>query len=96
MHMFKFAATGAIALSMIGTTSAIAAQPSRSAAAVPASAPVTAQNLRTSTPLKRASSQSDEGTPAVGYVLAAVVAAGIVAAAVAGTSDNSSTPSSPG
>jgi len=98
MRLFNFAAAGVTALSMMAATSAVAAQPIRSAAAVPTRATVTAANFRTATPLRSKSNQSDGDSPALGYVLAAVVAAGIVGATVAATSDNHhhQTPASPG
>jgi hypothetical protein len=97
MRSFKFAAAGVIAVSMIATTSAMAAQPLRSAGALP-DAPM-ATNLRVATPLAHKSNQSDGGSPALGYVLAAVIAAGIVGGTVAAVSDDNhhhKTPSSPG
>jgi len=96
MRLIKFAAAGAIAVSMIATTSAIAAQPMRSAGALP-NAPV-ASNLRVATPLAHKSNQSDGGSPALGYVMAAVIAAGIVGGTIAATNDDHHhrTPASPG
>jgi len=92
MRLFKLAAAGAIAVSMIGTTGAMAAQPLRSANA-PAAA-----NLRIATPLAHKSNQSDGGSPALGYVMAAVIAAGIVAGTVTAVNDDNhhKTPASPG
>lgn len=99
MRVFKLAAAGAAAASMIAATGAIAAQPVRSAAAMPTTAQsVPINNFRTATPLKRKSSQAEDGAPILGYVLGAVVLAGTVAATIVG-SDNSSDyvyPSSPG
>jgi hypothetical protein len=97
MRVFKLAAAGAIAVSMIAATSATAAEPMRSLSALPAGSMVTAKNFRTATPLKNRSNQSDGTSPAVGYVLAAVMGAGIIAATIAATDDDSKTPpSSPG
>lgn len=96
MRLFKLAAGGSAAIAMLMTAGIAAAQPTRSASALPtANTLVTAKNFRAATPLKRKSSQSDEGIPAVVYVAAAVVAAGIV---IAGTSGggHSNGPSSPG
>ena len=98
MRVFKLAAAGAIAVSMVAATSAMAAQPVRSTSALPNGPMVTAQNFRTATPLKHKSNQSDGSSPVIGYVLAAVVGAGIVAAAIEGTDNDNNyrTPSSPG
>lgn len=97
MRLLTYAASGVALLSMAGTTGAMAAQPTRSATALPASV-VTASNFRAATPLRYKSNQSDGDSPVLGYALAAVVAAGIVGATVAATSDNHHhrTPSSPG
>jgi hypothetical protein len=76
-------------------TGAAAAGPTRSGAAI--SAAPTAASLRGATPLKHVSRQSDAGSPALGYALAAVVGAGIIAAVIVGTKNDSKTPpSSPG
>jgi hypothetical protein len=96
MCLLNYAAAGVIAVSMMGASSAIAAQPIRAATALPANATVPVNGLRTATPLKHASRQSDGGSPAIGYVMAAVVGAGIIAATIAATDDDSSTPASPG
>ena len=97
MRLFKLAAGGMFVASTIAATAAMAAQPMRSASALPGGATVTAANFRTATPLRHKSDQSDGGAPVLGYALAAVVAGGIVAAAIAGTDNHRATaPSSPG
>jgi len=99
MRLFKGATSGAIILSMLAATGAMAA-PTRSATAIPAvqKAPVT--GVRTAATLKHASRQSDD-SPVVGYVLAGIMGAGIIAATIVGTDNDSDyppirTPSSPG
>ncbi|MBY8829373.1 hypothetical protein K7G81_14695 [Hephaestia sp. CMS5P-6] len=98
MRLMKFAMAGTAAASMLVASGAIAAGPVRSAAAVPAvqSAPV--NGVRAAPALKHRSSQSDEGTPVLGYALAGVFAAGLVAATIVATdhSSDSTPPSSPG
>lgn len=87
MRVFTWGMASAIAVSMVAT-SAIAAQSTRSAVALPsATAPVS--GVRAATPLKRTSSQSDGGSPVVGYVLAAIVGAGVIAATIEGTDNDS-------
>jgi hypothetical protein len=95
MRVFKQTLAGAVCLSMLAGTSAMAASPTRSAVALPAqSAPVS--GVRSATPLKHTSNQSD-GSPAIGYALAGIVAAGIVGAVIIGTDNDSDyrTPTSP-
>jgi hypothetical protein len=94
MRLFKFAAAGACAASMVAASAAVAAPTTHSAAAL---APTQA-SLRTSTKLAHKSHQSEGGSQALGYGLAAVVAAGIVGAVIIGTdnSNNYKTPASPG
>lgn len=82
MRLFKFGMVGAVAASLAVATSAMAAGPSGSTAA-----PVS--GVRTATTLKHASKQSDGSSAAIGYGLAAIVGAGIIAATIEGT-DNSS------
>jgi len=99
MRLFKLAVGGGAAVAMLATAGVAAAQPTRSVSALPsANALVTTKDFRAATPLKRKSSQSDDGIPAVGYVAAAVVAAAIVTAAVTSSNDNKTTgnPASPG
>ena len=96
MGVLKWGAVGAIAVSMVAS-SAFAADVSRSAQALPGAQAAPTAGVRTAAPLKHKSNQSGDGA-AAGYVLAAVVGAGIVAAAIVG-SDNDSDyhqPSSPG
>jgi hypothetical protein len=99
MRLFKFAAAGAMAVSLVAATGASAAQSASSAAAlaVPA-APV--NGVRSAAPIKHASKQSEGGSAFLGYGLAAVVLGGVVAATIAGTDKNSdyppATPASPG
>lgn len=87
MRFLKGATSGAIVISMLAATGAMAA-PTRSATAMPTnqSAPVT--STRTATQLQGASSQSD-GTPVLGYVLAGIMGAGIIAATITATNDDS-------
>jgi len=99
MRLLKYAVAGAMATSLVVATGASAAGPTRSAAALSVQqAPVS--GVRTAAAIKHASKQSDEGSPALGYGLAAVVFAGVVAATVFGTKNDSdyppATPSSPG
>jgi len=97
MRLFKLTAGGSAAIAMLMTAGIAAAQPTRSVSAMPAANTlVTATNFRAATPLKRKSSQSDEGVPVVGYVAAAVVAAAIVVAGTSSSSGHSNGPSSPG
>ena len=99
MRLLKLAVTGVMAVSFVAATGASAAQTARSASAIPASsAPVT--GVRSATPIKHASKQSDGSSAALGYGLAAVVLGGVVAATIAGTDNGSdyppATPASPG
>ncbi|MGN6271340.1 MAG: hypothetical protein ACTHM0_15760 [Sphingomonas sp.] len=96
MRLLKFTLAGAIAVSTLAT-SAIAAPPTGSTGARPSAqhAPVT--GLRSATPIRHASSQSDEGSPVLGYALEGVVAAGLVAATIVALDDDSNShPASPG
>lgn len=97
MNLLKTAAVGAIALSMTAT-SAMAAQPTGPAAALAVGSTAPVKNVRTATTLRHGSNQSDGDSPVVGYVLAALVGAGIIAATIAGTDNdnNYKTPASPG
>lgn len=96
MHILKTIAVSMIAVS-VGATSAFAAPPVRSAHAVPAAYTAPVSGVRVATPLKHRSAQSDGSSPALGYALAAVVGAGIIAAVIAGTdNDSHSRPSSAG
>ncbi|TPG38609.1 hypothetical protein EAH79_15945 [Sphingomonas koreensis] len=97
MRVFKFAAAGATALSMVIASSAIAA-PTRSAAALPSAQNAPVSGIRAATPIKRKSSQSDGSSAALGYGLAAIVLAGIVVGTVTAVDDNNSNnnASSPG
>lgn len=91
MRALKYSLAGVIAASTLAATSAIAATPTRSTLAIPTAqhAPVT--GLRTATPLGSASSQSDEGSPVLGYLLEGVVAAGVIAATIVATDNDSKT-----
>jgi hypothetical protein len=96
MRLFKVAAAGASAASMLIASSALAAQPVRASQSMPVAAPTMAA-LRTATPLKHKSLQAEGGAPVLGYALGAVVLAGIVAAGIAGSDNGSDAPpSSPG
>ena len=97
MGVLKWGAAGAIAVSMVAS-SAFAAEPSRSAQALPQAQSAPISGVRSAAPLHRKSQQSDAGSPAIGYALAAVVGAGIVAATIVGTDNDSDyhQPSSPG
>lgn len=92
MRLFKLAVAGAMAVSVVTATAASAAQSANSAAPV--------SGIRAATPIKHASKQSDGGSPALGYGLAAVVLGGVVAATIAGTHKDKNyppaTPASPG
>jgi len=90
MRLLKGATSGAVVMSMLAATGAMAA-PTRSATAMPVvhKAPVT--GVRTAASLNGASSQSD-GTPVLGYVLAGIMGAGIIAAAIEGTDNDSNYP----
>ncbi|MGN6375842.1 MAG: hypothetical protein ACTHMG_09835 [Sphingomonas sp.] len=94
MRFFKLAAAGATAASMMLASSAIAARPTSSAALL---APV--KGVRSATALKHKSNQAGDSA-AIGYVLAAGMAAGIVYATIEGTKNDSHyppvTPASPG
>jgi hypothetical protein len=99
MRVFKLAMAGAMAVSVVATTGATAAQTTRSTSALPtSSAPV--NGVRSATPIKYSSKQSDDGSSFLGYGLAAVVLGGVVAATIAGTDKDSdyppATPASPG
>lgn len=91
MRMLKSILAGAVAISTIAATSAVAAGPTRSATALPGARYAPVNGVRTATPLQRASSQSDSGSPALGYVLAGVFAVGLVAATIAATDNDSKT-----
>lgn len=91
MRVFKYILAGAVAVSTIAATSAIAAGPTRSAVALPSAQYAPVNGVRTATPLHRASSQSDDHSPALGYVLAGVFAVGLVAATIAATDNDSDT-----
>jgi hypothetical protein len=97
MRLSRYVMAVAAAASMAAATGAVAASPTRSAVALSSfqKAPVT--GLRTATPLKHKSSQADGDSPALGYILAAVVGAGIVTATIVATDDDSdASPVSPG
>ncbi len=100
MRLTKYAVAGATAVSMLMATAAVAATPMRASQAMPAlqHQPLPVNGVRSAAPLKRASYQSDGGTPVLGYVLAGVFAAGLVAATITATDDGSDStpPSSPG
>lgn len=91
MRVFKYILAGAVAVSTMVATSAIAAGPTRSAVALPSAQYAPVNGVRTATTLQRASSQSDGDSPALGYVLAGVFAVGLVAATIAATDNNSKT-----
>ncbi|TPG20914.1 hypothetical protein EAH87_06085 [Sphingomonas koreensis] len=88
MRVLKFGLVGATLLSIAATSGAIAAEPLRSAAALPGVQKAPVSGVRAVTPLKRKSSQSDGASPALGYGLAAVIAAGIVVGTVTAVDDN--------
>jgi hypothetical protein len=90
MRFGHFAAVGA-AVAMVASTAAVAAPATRSTAALP-----TTQALRTATPLKHKSNQSEGGIPVVGYIAGAAVAAAIIVAGVSGKDSPPTAPSSPG
>ena len=85
------------AVGLLSSTVAIAA-PTRSAAALPSLrtslAPV--NGLRTATPTKRKSAQSEEGSTAGTYVVGGLAAAAVIAGVVVVASDNNDNASSPG
>ena len=84
------------AVGLLSSTVAMAAT-TRSAAALPSvqNAPVT--GLRTMAPLKRKSSQSDEGSAAGTYIVGGLAAAAVIAGIVVVASDNNNkSPSGPG
>lgn len=89
MRLFKCILAGAVAVSTMAATSAIAAGPTRSAVALPSAQNAPVNGVRTPTSLRNASSQSDSGSPALGYVLAGVFAVGLAAATIAATNDDS-------
>jgi hypothetical protein len=74
---------------MATATGAVAATPTRSAQAMPAAQVAPVAGVRSATALRHASSQSDNGNPAIGYGLAALVGAGIIAAVIVGTDNDS-------
>jgi hypothetical protein len=89
MDLFKRTMAGAIVVSMMTATGAAAAMPTRSAQAMPIAQTAPVSGVRSATALRNASSQSDGDSPAAGYILAAIVGAGIIAAVIEGTDNHS-------